>query len=177
MLGMDHQPNNNLPRINFDRSKIRLWPMLPRNPDCALNLTCEMNRIFMKTPTWRASPAGSGDHVFQSVRSFANAGRRTGGTLIDCNIRLVSPLPTGATHGRSGELAKRSSASGGRLESAVCALRGVARTQLPAKPGEVAARAAATSYFQFIDRTRAAGRLNGHKFIEDLPCTGVEPYK
>lgn len=124
MLGMDHQSNNNFPRINFDRSKIRLWLMLPRNPDCALNLTCEMNRIFMKTPTCRASPAGSGDHVFQSVRSFANAARRTGGTLIDCNIRLVSPLPTGATHGRRVESLRNGqaqAAAGWSLPCARCA--------------------------------------------------------
>lgn len=128
MLGIDHQPNNNFPRINCDRSKIRLWLMLPRNPDCALNLACEMNRIFMKTPTGRASPAGLGDHVFQSVRSFANAARRTGGTLIDCNIRLVSPLPTGATHGRTdGEWRACETVKRKRRPVGVCRVRAARR--------------------------------------------------
>lgn len=104
------------------------------------------------------------------------AARRTGGTLIDYNIRLVSPLPTGVrpTDGRTESLR-----NGQAQAAASWSLP--ARRELNFPPNRArsprARAAAATSYFQFIDRTRAAGRLNGHKFIEDLPCTGVEPYK
>lgn len=163
----------------FGRTKqIRLCLMLSQNLDCELNLTGEMNRIFMKTPTRRASPAARSDHAFQSVSqsdlSQMLAARRTGGTLIDYNIRLVSPLPTGVrpTDGRRAcETVKRK-----RRPVGVCR-RDANSTSRQTGRGRRARAAAATSYFQFIDRTRAAGRLNGHKFIEDLPCTGVEPYK
>lgn len=113
--------------------------MLSRNLDCELNLTGEMNRIFMKTPTRRASPAARSDHAFQSVSPiFRKCWLPVGlaGPWLITTLDSFLHFPLVCDPRTDGELAKRSSASGGQLESA-----GATRTQLPAKPGEVAARA------------------------------------